>query len=101
MAISFCPIGGESYNLAPGQVCPVHGATLESIVQMAMLDIIGTRSTWNGLVLALVGEGDPIGLATDYLTNQGFTHGDMIAVKGDRQLLGAVSVLFIDSVQRG
>jgi len=100
MAISFCPIGGESYNLAPGQLCPVHGTLLESIVQMATLNIIGTQSTWNGIVLALSGDGDPIGLATDYLRQQGFTHGDTVAVTGNRELLGSTRVLFIDSVQR-
>lgn len=100
MPISYCPAGGESQNMTPGSLCPVHGVLLEPIMPQGMLSILGTQASLNGLLLARAGAANPFEAATHFLIKAGFDGGDIIDVAGTSGVVEGVAVFFIDSVRR-
>jgi hypothetical protein len=65
------------------------------MITTGILKVNSGVSRLNGMRLAIQGEADPFGAATNFLANRGLDHNDFIFVDGTNGFVGNVPVNFI------
>jgi hypothetical protein len=59
------------------------------------------ESRLDGTLLAVQGSASPMGDATAFLENNGFSDGQRVVITGDRDQLGSVDVIFMINAAAG